>query len=71
MPNQTRRASVALGHRAFSFYDVESKQWNAEPGDFDIYVASSAEQINLQGKLTLQTGEARRPWVAAGSYGAR
>src|SRR6266849_4436800 len=57
MPGETRRASVTLDRRALSFYDVNSKQWKAESGDFDIYVASSAEQINLQGKLTLQAGE--------------
>ena len=57
MPGETRRASVTLDRRALSFYDVNSKQWKAESGDFDIYVASSAEQINLQGKLILQAGE--------------
>src|SRR5579859_1122075 len=58
MPGETRRGSVTLDRRALSFYDVNSKQWKAEPGDFDVYVASSAKQINLQGKLTLQSGEA-------------
>jgi len=62
MPGETHRASVTIDRRALSFYDVSNKRWKAEPGDFDIYVASSAEQINLQGKLTLQAGE-----VASGS----
>ena len=57
MPGETRRGSVTLDRRALSFYDVNNRQWKAEPGDFDVYVASSAEQINLQGKLTLQAGE--------------
>jgi len=57
MPNQTGKATVTLDRRAFSFYDVASKQWKVEPADFDIYVGSSSEQINLQGKVKLQTGE--------------
>jgi len=56
---RTPRRILATGdRRALSFYDVNSKQWKAEPENFDIYVASSAEQINLQGKLTLQAGTA-------------
>jgi len=60
MPNQTGKATVTLDRRAFSFYDVASKQWKVEPGDFDIYVGSSSAQINLQGRVTLQTGERAR-----------
>ncbi len=68
MPNETRKASVVLDRRALSFYDVNGKQWKAEPGNFDIYVASSAEQIHLQGKLTLQAGTAMALDTTAGSH---
>ena len=50
-PGETRRVSVALDARAFSFYDVDNKRWRAEPGEFDIYVARSSAQIELRGKL--------------------
>lgn len=44
-----------LSRRAFSYYDVNTKQWRVEPGDFDVLVARSSEQIELRSKLMLAT----------------
>ncbi len=52
-PEETKRMSVILDRRAFSYYDVNIKQWRAEPGDFNVLVGRSSEQIELSGKLTL------------------
>jgi beta-glucosidase len=52
-PGETRRVTLALKSRAFSFYDVTKKDWNAEPGDFTILVGGSSDKIQLQGKFTL------------------
>ena len=52
-PGETRRVTVTLDRRALSYYDVNSKQWRAEPGEFEVLVGRSAEQIELRGKLTL------------------
>ncbi len=52
-PGETKRASVTLGPRAFSYYDVEKKQWTADPGDFGILVGSSSATIELSGKVDL------------------
>ncbi|HEX2711571.1 MAG TPA: glycoside hydrolase family 3 C-terminal domain-containing protein [Candidatus Acidoferrales bacterium] len=59
-PGETRRVTVTLDNRAFSYYDVGSKQWRAEPGDYEVLVGRSVEQIELQGKVTL-----REPAVVA------
>jgi len=59
-PGETRKASVMLNSRALSYYDIKAKQWRAEPGDFNVLVGRSSEQIELRGKLTL-----------AGSVGGR
>jgi beta-glucosidase len=61
-PGETKKALVTLDKRALSYYDVNAKQWRADPGDFDVLVGRSSEQIELRGKLTL-TGAA--PAVAA------
>jgi beta-glucosidase len=54
-PGETRRVSVLLDRRAFSYYyDAAARQWRADPGDFDLLVARSSEQIELRGKLTLK-----------------
>jgi beta-glucosidase len=52
-PGETRRVTVALDARAFSYYDAAAKRWRYDPGDFDILVGRSAEQIELRGKATL------------------
>jgi beta-glucosidase len=55
-PGETKRVSVILNDRAFSYYDVASKQWRAEPGEFDILVGPSSQQIELRGKVSLVGG---------------
>jgi beta-glucosidase len=52
-PAETKKVSVILDSRALSYYDVSAKQWRAEPGDFNVLVGRSSEQIELRGKLTL------------------
>jgi beta-glucosidase len=54
-PGETRKVSVILDRRALSYYDVNAKQWRAAPGDFNVFVGRSSEQIELRGKLILAT----------------
>lgn len=53
-PGETRHVQVTLDRRAFSYYDVGNHKWTVAPGDFDIYVARSAAQIELTSKVTLK-----------------
>jgi beta-glucosidase len=52
-PGETRKVSVVLDSRALSYYDVNAKRWHAEPGDFNVFIGRSSEQIELRGRLTL------------------
>src|SRR5215469_3335538 len=52
-PGESRRITLKLNRRAFSFYDVGKKEWKAEPGEFAILVGGSSDQIQLRGKFTL------------------
>jgi len=52
-PGETKRLTVILDRRAFSYYDTNAKQWRADPGDFNILVGRSSEDIKLRGNLTL------------------
>jgi beta-glucosidase len=54
-PGETKRVSLPLDARSFSYYDIKSHAWKAEPGTFNIYVASSAADIKLEGKLTYRS----------------
>ena len=53
-PAKPRRSRVLDG-RSLSYFDVAINQWRAEPGDFEILVGRSAQQIELRGKLSLTT----------------
>jgi beta-glucosidase len=52
-PGETRRVTVELDRRSFSYYDVKTKQWRADPGVFEILVGRSSADIQLRGPLTL------------------
>ena len=43
-PGETRRVSVALDARSFSFYDAEAKRWRAESGDYGMLEGRSSEE---------------------------
>ncbi|HTS37034.1 MAG TPA: glycoside hydrolase family 3 C-terminal domain-containing protein [Candidatus Solibacter sp.] len=52
-PGETRRVAVTLDRRAFSYYDVDKKDWAAEPGKFEILVGGSSDAIQLRSGFTL------------------
>jgi len=52
-PGETRRVSLALDRRAFSYYDVGKHGWAVDAGEFSIYVGHSAEQVDLTGAITV------------------
>jgi beta-glucosidase len=53
-PGETKRVTLNLDRRAFSFYDVKKRDWNADPGTFAILVGSSSAQIELRGSFSLK-----------------
>ena len=53
-PGETKRVTVILDSRAFSYYDAEAKQWRAEPGEFNVLVGRSSGQIDLQGTALIR-----------------
>ena len=52
-PGETKTSTVTLDGRAFSYYDADAKQWRADPGEFQILVGRSSQDIQLHGSLTL------------------
>jgi len=53
-PGERKRVTISLDRRAFSYYDVGTSAWKAEPGNFTILVGSSWAQIELPGEFTLK-----------------
>jgi beta-glucosidase len=52
-PGESKRVTLMLDRRAFSFYDVRKSDWSAEPGEFTILVGGSSDDIRLRDKFTL------------------
>ena len=59
-PGESKRVTLQLDRRAFSFYDVKKHAWSAEPGEFAILVGSSSAKIELQGKYILSSAQEKR-----------
>jgi beta-glucosidase len=53
-PGESKTVNLTLDRRAFSYYDVKSKNWVVDPGEFDISVGRSSAEIELTGKVTLK-----------------
>jgi len=53
-PGESKHVQIALGRRAFSYYDIKDHKWALAAGDFDVLVARSAAEIELRGKIALQ-----------------
>jgi beta-glucosidase len=53
LPGESKRVTLTLDRRAFSYYDVTKKDWNADAGDFTILVGASSDDIRLRSKYTL------------------
>jgi len=54
-PGESKKVSVTLDRRAFAYYDTETKQWTVNPGEFEVLVGSSSQQIEAKG--TVKVGQ--------------
>ena len=52
---ESKKVSVILDERAFSYFDVNSKNWRADARDYDILVGRSSAEIVLKGKANLKS----------------
>jgi beta-glucosidase len=57
-PGETKTATVTLDGRAFSYYDGDAKKWRADPGEFQILVGRSSQDIELHSGVTLSADAA-------------
>lgn len=56
-PGETRRINFKLDKKAMSFYDANKKDWTAEPGEFEVLIGSSSQDIRLKGRFFLTEGK--------------
>lgn len=48
-PGESKIVNVSLGQRAFSYFDPTTNKWTVDPGQFEILVGSSSQQIEAKG----------------------
>ncbi len=51
--DSSKWVTLTLDRRAFSFYDVAKKDWNADAGEFTVLVGGSSDNVPLRGKFIL------------------
>ena len=51
---ETRRIEIPLGEEAFRRYDCMLHDFVVDPGDFNIFVGASSQDIRLKGRLTVK-----------------
>jgi beta-glucosidase len=54
LPGEEKTVEFTLGRRSFAFYDDQISDWVVEPGEFEILVGASSQDIRLVGKLFLE-----------------
>jgi len=53
-PGETKTARFTIDPRALSFYDTVKQQWIAEPGEFELQVGASVEDIRATATVVLK-----------------
>ena len=53
-PGESRTVEFELSERAFAFYDDEKAAWIVEPGQFEIMIGSSAQNVHLKSILEIE-----------------
>ena len=52
-PGETKRVTIPLDARSFTWYDEKAAAWHADPGSFTVHVSRSSTDAQLDGKVTL------------------
>jgi beta-glucosidase len=52
-PGESRKVEITLRPTALAFYDMGSRKWKAEAGEYQVQVGTSSRQIGLQSTVKL------------------
>ncbi|MDP3445409.1 MAG: fibronectin type III-like domain-contianing protein, partial [Ignavibacteria bacterium] len=48
---ESKKVNITLTEKDFAYWDVNIKDWNVEPGEFEILIGASSKDIRLTSKL--------------------
>ena len=52
-PGEKKEVALALDRRSFAYYDVPTKDWKVEPGEFEVLIGASSKDIRLTGSIKI------------------
>jgi beta-glucosidase len=54
-PGETKRVTVSLNSRAFTYYDDKANHWHADAGKYSVSIGRSSEETPLHAPITLSS----------------
>jgi beta-glucosidase len=67
-PGESRRVTITLDPRAFSYWGSYSHRWITPGGEVPIYVGSSSRDVQLTGSTTVAAGAADDPTISTADW---
>lgn len=58
---ESKRVTIELDDKAFRFWNIKSGRWETEPGEYELLVGASAQDIRLTGKISLSGDSSEYP----------
>lgn len=68
-PGEEKEVQLALGRRAFAFWDVDTHGWRVEPGTFTILVGASSRDLRLSTQVRVDAALPARAYDQNSSMG--
>ena len=65
---ESKTVTVPLDDKAFRYYNVKTRNWEVESGNYDVLVAASAADIRLTTPLRIFGNDAKLPYGELPSY---
>ncbi len=53
-PGESKKVSMKIDKSALAFYDVDSRSWVVEPGEFEVLIGNSSRNILLKDTFTVE-----------------
>ena len=64
-PGQTKKVEIAFDDKTFRYFNVKTNKWEIEKGSYSIMIASSSDNIRLEGSINQAGTGAEAPYNKA------
>jgi beta-glucosidase len=64
-PGESKKIRIPLDDKAFRYWNVKTRRWEIECGEYEIRIGASSEDIRLTAKIAVEGTGAPAPYYAA------